>query len=72
VGGALQLQKMSSDNKDVIFLETAMGFAQQHHHCLVDCIPFPHVIVKEASVYFKKVSLWCFLRSISDHDWAFC
>ncbi|CAI9769355.1 unnamed protein product [Fraxinus pennsylvanica] len=31
-----------------------MGLAQQRCHCLVECIPVPQEIAKQAPVYFKK------------------
>ncbi|KAI9119002.1 hypothetical protein K1719_009677 [Acacia pycnantha] len=40
--------------KDVVFLETVMGLAQQHRHCMIECIPLPQDIAKEAPLYFKK------------------
>jgi hypothetical protein len=58
----------AEEGKDVIFLETATGLAQQRRHCLVECIPLPYDIAKEAPLYFKKVSLCCFLTSILHHD----
>lgn len=44
----------AKQEKDVIFLETVMGLAQQRRHCLVECIPLPQEIAKQAPVYFKK------------------
>ena len=41
--------------KDVVFLETVMGLAQQRRHCMIECIPLPQDIAKEAPSYFKKV-----------------
>ncbi|KAL6006844.1 hypothetical protein ACLOJK_032340 [Asimina triloba] len=40
--------------KDVIFLETVMGLAKQRRHCMVECIPLPLEVAKEAPLYFKK------------------
>ncbi|CAN6457214.1 unnamed protein product [Victoria cruziana] len=44
----------AEQEKDVIFLETAMELSRQRRHCLVECIPLPHSIAKEAPLYFKK------------------
>ena len=41
--------------KDVVFLETVMGLAQQRRHCLIECIPLPREITEEAPLYFKQV-----------------
>ncbi|GLT61061.1 hypothetical protein SLA2020_337960 [Shorea laevis] len=41
--------------KDVVFLETVMGLAQQRCHCLIECIPLPREIAEEAPLYFKQV-----------------
>ena len=41
--------------KDVVFLETVMGLAQQRRLCMVECIPLPQDIAKQAPLYFKKV-----------------
>lgn len=48
------LRMYAEEGKDVIFLETATGLAQQRRHCLVECIPLPYDIAKEAPLYFKK------------------
>ncbi|XP_059461046.1 uncharacterized protein LOC132190161 [Corylus avellana] len=40
--------------KDVVFLETVMGLAQQRCHCLIECIPLPREIAEEAPLYFKQ------------------
>eukprot|EP00252_Welwitschia_mirabilis_P013838 TRINITY_DN3053_c0_g1_i1.p1 TRINITY_DN3053_c0_g1~~TRINITY_DN3053_c0_g1_i1.p1 ORF type:complete len:554 (-),score=128.70 TRINITY_DN3053_c0_g1_i1:112-1773(-) len=48
------LKMYAQEIKDVIFLETAMGFSQQRRHCLIDCIPVPSDIAKEAPLYFKQ------------------
>lgn len=42
-------------DREVVFLETVMGLAQQRRHCLVECIPLPSEIAKQAPLYFKKV-----------------
>ncbi|KAK9095954.1 hypothetical protein Sjap_021451 [Stephania japonica] len=40
--------------KEVVFLETVIGLAKQHRHCLVECIPLPEEIARQAPLYFKK------------------
>lgn len=45
----------AEQEKDVVFLETVMGLAQQRRHCLVECIPLPRDVANEAPLYFKKV-----------------
>ncbi|KAG6727093.1 hypothetical protein I3842_02G113900 [Carya illinoinensis] len=44
----------AKQEKDVLFLETVMGFAQQRCHCLIECIPLPREIAKQAPLCFKK------------------
>jgi len=46
----------AKQGKEVVFIETVMGLAQQRRHCMVECIPLPQDIAKEAPLYFKKVS----------------
>ncbi|KAH9321777.1 hypothetical protein KI387_016416, partial [Taxus chinensis] len=48
------LRMFAEEEKDVLFLETVTGLAQQRRHCLVECIPVPYDIAKEAPNYFKK------------------
>ncbi|XP_058105568.1 uncharacterized protein LOC131249019 isoform X2 [Magnolia sinica] len=48
------LMMFAKQDKDVVFLETVMGLAKQRRHCLVECIPLPRDIAKEAPLYFKK------------------
>ncbi|XP_010552839.1 PREDICTED: CWF19-like protein 2 homolog [Tarenaya hassleriana] len=31
-----------------------MGLSQQRRHCMIECIPLPQDIAKEAPLYFKK------------------
>jgi len=50
----------AKQDKEVIFLETVMGLAQQCCHCLIECIPLPRDIAKAAPLYFKKVGLLAF------------
>ncbi|XP_022975650.1 CWF19-like protein 2 [Cucurbita maxima] len=44
----------AKQEKDVVFLETVVGLAKQRRHCLIECIPLPQGIAKEAPLYFKK------------------
>ncbi|XP_027940422.1 CWF19-like protein 2 [Vigna unguiculata] len=44
----------AKQGKEVVFIETVMGLAQQRRHCMVECIPLPQDIAKEAPLYFKK------------------
>ncbi|CAK9183886.1 unnamed protein product [Ilex paraguariensis] len=48
------IMMFAKQEKDLVFLETVMGLAQQRRHCLVDCIPLPREIAKQAPLYFKK------------------
>ncbi|CAL5440840.1 unnamed protein product [Camellia sinensis] len=48
------IMMFSKQVKDVVFLETVMGLAQQRRHCMVECIPLPQDIAKQAPLYFKK------------------
>ncbi|KAK3043464.1 hypothetical protein RJ639_002043 [Escallonia herrerae] len=48
------IMMFAKQEKDVVFLETVMGLAQQRRHCLVECIPLPQDIAKAAPLYFKK------------------
>ena len=45
----------ASRNEDVLFMETAMHLARQRRHCLIECIPVPPDVAKQAPLYFKKV-----------------
>uniref|UniRef100_A0A7N0T1W2 Cwf19-like C-terminal domain-containing protein n=1 Tax=Kalanchoe fedtschenkoi TaxID=63787 RepID=A0A7N0T1W2_KALFE len=47
-------KKSHYDNKDVVLIETVMGLAQQGRHCLVECIPLPRDVARQALIYFKK------------------
>lgn len=51
------IMMFAKQEKEVVFLETVMGLAQQRRHCIVECIPLPHEIAKEAPLYFKKVRI---------------
>lgn len=48
------IMMFAKQERDVVFLETVMGLAQQRRHCLIECIPLPQDIAKEAPLYFKK------------------
>lgn len=48
------IMMFAKEERDVIFLETVIGLAKQQRHCLVECIPLPREIAKEAPLYFKK------------------
>ncbi|KAM2212193.1 hypothetical protein COP1_022392 [Malus domestica] len=48
------IMMFAKQEKEVVFLETVMGLAQQRRHCIVECIPMPNEIAKEAPLYFKK------------------
>nr|AFK37937.1 unknown [Lotus japonicus] len=48
------IMMLAKQEKEVVFLETVMGLAQQRRHCMVECIPLPQDIAKEAPLYFKK------------------
>lgn len=48
------IMMFAKQDKDVVFLETVMGLAQQRRHCLIECVPLPCEIAKEAPLYFKK------------------
>lgn len=54
------LMMFAEQDREVIFLETVMGLAQQHRHCLVECIPLPREIAKQAPLYFKKVCIFVY------------
>jgi hypothetical protein len=57
----------AKQDKEAVFLETVMGLAQQRRHCMVECIPLPKDIAKEAPLYFKKVSCQTLLYSVVLH-----
>ncbi|CAN8244744.1 unnamed protein product [Cochlearia groenlandica] len=48
------IMMFGKEGKDVVFLETVIGLAQQRRHCLIECIPVPKEIAKEGPLYFKK------------------
>lgn len=49
------IMMFAKQGRDVVFLETVLGLAQQCCHCLIDCVPLPQQIAKQAPLYFKKV-----------------
>lgn len=56
------IMMFAKQEKDVVFLETVMGLAQQRRHCLIECIPLPQEIAKQAPLYFKKVLFFLLYR----------
>ncbi|KAH9680648.1 CwfJ-like family protein [Citrus sinensis] len=48
------IMMFAKQEKELVFLETVMGLGQQRRHCLIECIPLPQKIAKQAPVYFKK------------------
>lgn len=48
------IMMFAEQEKDLIFVETVKGLARQRRHCLIECIPVPRDIAKEAPLYFKK------------------
>ena len=54
------IMMFAKQEKDVVFLETVVGLAKQRRHCLIECIPLPQGIAKEAPLYFKKVRMFFF------------
>ena len=48
------IMMFAKQGRDVVFLETVLGLAQQRRHCLIDCVPLPQQIAKQAPLYFKK------------------
>lgn len=48
------LKMFAAEEKDVLFLETVINLSKQRRHCLIECIPIPYAIAKQAPMYFKK------------------
>ncbi|KAL5857001.1 hypothetical protein ACOSQ3_004459 [Xanthoceras sorbifolium] len=48
------IMMFAKQEKELVFIETVMGLAQQRRHCLIECIPLPQEIAKQAPLYFKK------------------
>lgn len=59
----------AKQEKDLVFLETVISLARQKRHCLVECIPLPKEVAKQAPLYFKKVceTILCAFRFIFFH-----
>ncbi|KAK9112934.1 hypothetical protein Scep_020453 [Stephania cephalantha] len=59
--------------KEVVFLETVIGLAKQRRHCLVECIPLPEEIARQAPLYFKKLfRIFIFpssMATVYNHDY---
>lgn len=49
------IMMFAKQEKELVFLETVMGLGQQRRHCLIECIPLPQELAKQAPLYFKKV-----------------
>lgn len=48
------IMMFAKQEKDLVFLETVISLARQKRHCLVECIPLPKEVAKQAPLYFKK------------------
>ncbi|KAL1565846.1 CWF19-like protein 2 isoform X5 [Salvia divinorum] len=48
------IMMFAKQEKDAVFFETVIGLARQGRHCLVECVPIPRNIAKQAPLYFKK------------------
>ncbi|KAL3617720.1 hypothetical protein CASFOL_038041 [Castilleja foliolosa] len=48
------IMMFAKQEKEVVFFETVMGLAQQRRHCMIECVPLPRDVAKQAPVYFKK------------------
>ncbi|CAM6087896.1 unnamed protein product [Calypogeia fissa] len=48
------VQMFGDQGKGVLFLETSMKVSRQRRHCLIECIPVPSDVEKDAPLYFKK------------------
>ncbi|XWS13791.1 hypothetical protein CRYUN_Cryun36dG0068500 [Craigia yunnanensis] len=48
------IMMFAKQDKELVFLGTVMGLAQQRRHCLIECLPLPQEVAKQAPVYFKK------------------
>ncbi|KAJ6301042.1 hypothetical protein OIU77_015364 [Salix suchowensis] len=48
------IMMFSKQEKELVFLETVINLSQQRRHCLIECIPLPREIAKQAPLYFKK------------------
>ncbi|KAJ0981117.1 hypothetical protein J5N97_009372 [Dioscorea zingiberensis] len=48
------IRMFAEQDKEVVFMETVIGLAKQQRHCLVECVPIPSEVAKQAPLYFKK------------------
>lgn len=48
----------NSQNKDVVFFETAIGI-HKYPHMVINCVPLPRDVGDMAAIYFKKALLEC-------------
>lgn len=48
------IMMFAKQEKDLVFLETVMDLAKQRRHCMIECIPVPQKVAKQAPLYFKK------------------
>ncbi|GMH18850.1 hypothetical protein Nepgr_020691 [Nepenthes gracilis] len=48
------IMMFAKQEKEMVFIETVVGLAQQRRHCLIECIPLPQETAKQAPLYFKK------------------
>lgn len=50
------IRMFANQDKEVVFMETVIGLTKQQRHCLIECVPIPSQLAKQAPLYFKKVS----------------
>lgn len=48
------IRMFANQDQEVVFMETVIGLAKQQRHCLIECVPIPCQLAKEAPLYFKK------------------
>lgn len=48
------IQMQNQQNRDVIFLETALNLKDHERHAWIECIPVEHIVFEKAPIYFKK------------------
>ncbi|KAH7666113.1 HIT-like protein [Dioscorea alata] len=48
------IRMFANQDKEVVFMETVIGLAKQQRHCLIECVPIPSQLAKQAPLYFKK------------------
>jgi len=46
------IMMFAKQGRDVVFLETVLGLAQQRRHCLIDCVPLPPTDCQTSSFIF--------------------